>query len=91
MALGFDGFDREAVGNWPPKIRRITLQKIDDLTAEGLKRVGVGGDPPDELPSPLAPPRVLWKEESRLMPPPSCSGLAVGAVALEQFTPHCKS
>ena len=71
------GCDREAVGEWPPEIGRIALQKIDDLKAEGVEGIGVVGHPPDDLPGPLAPPRFLWKEESRLMaPPPSCSGMA---------------
>ena len=65
MARGIEGFDGEAVGDRPPEIHRIALQKIDDLEMEGLERVRVGGHPPDELPSPLAPPRFLWKEESR--------------------------
>ena len=89
VARGVDGFDGEAVGDWPPEIRRrrIARQKTVDLKLDGLKGVGVGGHPPDELPSPLAPPRFFWEEESRWMPPPLCSSLADGAVALEQFTP----
>ena len=56
--------------------------------AEGVEGIGIVGHPPDELPGQLTPPQFLWKEESRLMaPPPSCSGMAVGAVAFEQFTP----
>jgi hypothetical protein len=89
VARGVEGFDGEAFDDWPPEVfrRRIALQKIGDLEVEGVKGVGLGGHPPDELPSPLAPPRFFWEEESRCMPPPSCSSLAGGAISLEQFTP----
>jgi len=56
VAQGCDGCDREAVGDRPPELRRITLQKIDDLKAEGLEGIGVVGHPRDDLPGPLAPP-----------------------------------
>ena len=59
------------------------------MMAEGVEGIGVAEHPPDEIPGLLAPPpRFLWKKKSRLMAlPPSCSGMAVGAVVFEQVTP----
>ena len=79
---------QEAVGDWPPEIGRIALQKSNDLKAEGVEGIRVVDHPPDDLPGPLTQPRFLWKEESRLMAPPSsCSGMAVGAVSFNHVTP----